>query len=69
MAQLGAIAMWRNYKQNPSKTMQQYKEALALGYTKSIPEVYKAAGVEFDFSRTYVSELAAFVKEELDKLN
>ena len=48
--------------------MQQYKDALALGYTKSIPEVYKAAGVEFDFSKTYVSELAAFVKGELDKL-
>ena len=68
MAQLGAIAMWRNYKQNPSKTMQQYKDALALGYTKSIPEVYSAAGVEFDFSETYVSELASFVKEELKKL-
>jgi oligoendopeptidase F len=68
MAQLGAIAMWRNYKQNPTKTMQQYKEALALGYTKSIPEVYKAAGVEFDFSQGYVSELASFVRGELEKL-
>lgn len=68
MAQLGAIAMWRNYKQNPTKTMQQYKEALALGYTKSIPEVYEAAGVKFDFSEEYVSELASFVKEELKAL-
>lgn len=68
MAQLGAIAMWRNYKQNPSKTMQQYKAALALGYTKSIPEVYETAGVKFDFSQAYVSELASFVKGELEKL-
>lgn len=65
MAQLGAIAMWRNYKHNPSLTMQQYKEALALGYTKSIPEVYAAAGIKFDFSQSYVSELAQFVKDEL----
>jgi oligoendopeptidase F len=69
MAQLGAIAVWRNYKQNPTHTMQQYKEALALGYTKSIPEVYAAAGIKFDFSQSYVSELAKFVKDELAKLD
>lgn len=69
MAQLGAIAMWRNYKKDPSKTMEEYKAALALGYTKSIPEVYETAGVKFDFSQEYVSELASFVKEELSKLN
>lgn len=68
MAQLGAIAMWRNYKKDPKKTMEQYKEALALGYTKSIPEVYETAGIRFDFSKKYVSELATFVREELDKL-
>jgi oligoendopeptidase F len=68
MAQLGAVAMWRNYKKNPKQTMQQYKEALALGYTQSIPEIYKAAGIQFDFSQAYVSELANFVKEELAKI-
>lgn len=69
MAQLGAIAMWRNYKKDPKQTMEQYKAALALGYTKSIPEVYETAGIKFDFSETYVSELAAFVKGELEKLD
>lgn len=68
MAQLGAIAMWRNYKKDTKKTMEQYKAALALGYTKSIPEVYETAGIRFDFSKEYVSELAAFVRAELDKL-
>lgn len=68
MAQLGAIAMWRNYKKDPKKTMEQYKAALALGYTKSIPEVYETAGIRFDFSKEYVSELATFVRAELDKL-
>ena len=69
MAQLGAIAMWRNYKNDPKKTMEQYKSALALGYTKSIPEVYETAGVKFDFSTDYVSELAEFVKNELALLS
>ena len=67
-AQLGAIAVWRNYKRDPKKAIEQYKTALALGYTKPIPEIYKAAGIEFNFSPEYVKELAMFVKEEYDKL-
>lgn len=67
-AQLGAIAVWRNYKKDPKKAIEQYKSALALGYTKPIPEIYKAAGIEFNFSPEYVKELATFVKEEYNKL-
>lgn len=69
MAQLGAIALWRNYKQNPEKTIKQYKEALKLGYTKSIGEIYKTAGIEFNFTRNYVRELMHFVSDELKKLS
>lgn len=69
MAQLGAIALWRNYKSNPKKAIEQYKTALSLGYTKSIPEVYQAAGISFNFSGTYVKELSDFVKKELELLH
>lgn len=68
MAQLGAIAVWRNYKQNPEQALDLYEAALRLGYTKSIPEIYKTAGIEFNFSQEYVKELADFVKKELEKL-
>jgi oligoendopeptidase F len=68
MAQLGAIAVWKNYKENPDKGLQQYIEALKLGYTKTIKEIYETAGIQFDFSAGYVKELAAFVKSELDKI-
>lgn len=68
MAQLGAIAVWRNYKQNPKQALDNYKNALALGYTKTIPEIYKTAGIQFDFSPAYVKELAEFVKSEYEKL-
>jgi len=68
MAQLGAIAVWRNYKKDPAKALKEYEAALRLGYTKSIPEIYKTAGIEFNFSPAYVKELAEFVKSELDKL-
>lgn len=69
MAQLGAIAVWRNYKRDPEKALDNYEAALRLGYTKSIPEIYKTAGVEFNFSQSYVKELAQFVKAELDKIS
>ncbi len=68
MAQLGAIAVWRNYKLNPQKTIEEYKKALSLGSTVTIPEVYFAAGIKFDFSSSYIKELAQFVKSEYDKL-
>jgi len=68
IAQLGAIAMWRNFRKDREKTLQQYKDALAIGYTKTIPEIYETAGIKFDFSVDYVKELADFVRTEYEKL-
>lgn len=64
-AQLGALAVWKNFMQDSKKAIGQYKEALSLGYTVSIPEVYKAAGIAFDFSDGYISSVADFVWKEL----
>ncbi len=68
IAQLGAVAIWRNFKQNPEKALNDYENALKLGYSKSIPEIYKTAGIEFNFGKEYISELMSFVKSELEKL-
>jgi len=68
IAQLGAIAVWKNYKENPEKALDQYLAALSLGYTKPMNEIYETAGIKFDFSADYVKELAQFVKSELEKL-
>lgn len=65
IAQLGAIGIWRNYKQNGAEALEQYKEALALGYTRGVKEIYKAAGIPFDFTGSYLAELAGFVQSEL----
>jgi oligoendopeptidase F len=64
-AQLGAIAVWRNYKKNPAKALTDYENALKLGYSVPIPEIYKTAGIEFNFSMEYIAELTEFVKAEL----
>ncbi len=68
MAQLGAIAVWKNYRQNPQEGLTAYKRALSLGYTVSISDVYAAAGIKFDFSTDYISSLVNFVQAEIDQL-
>ncbi|HOX83057.1 MAG TPA: M3 family oligoendopeptidase [Chryseolinea sp.] len=68
MAQLGAIAVWRNYRVDNAKGLQGYQNALKLGYLRSIPEIYKAANIKFDFSREYIHELMKFVQDELKKI-
>lgn len=68
-AQLGALAIWRNYLQEPAKALQQYKDALSLGYTVPIPQVYDKAGIKFDFSDKYISSIAEFVWKELEEIN
>lgn len=68
IAQLGAIAIWKNYRENPKEALEQYLSALKLGYTKPIGTIYETAGIKFDFSAGYVKELAEFVKSELEKI-
>jgi oligoendopeptidase F len=65
IAQLGAIGVWRNYKSNPQKALSDYEQALALGYTKTLPELYQVAGVKFDFSAENVKALLEFVRKEI----
>jgi oligoendopeptidase F len=69
LAQLGAIAVWRNYRNDPKKGLDDYMHALSLGYTRPIPEVYAAAGIRFDFSEPYIRELIEFVVGEIERLD
>lgn len=66
-AQLGALALWKNFKANPATAIEGYKKALSLGYTKPIPVFYETAGAKFDFSKPYVAGLVNFVQQEIDK--
>ncbi|MBN1951483.1 MAG: M3 family oligoendopeptidase [Bacteroidales bacterium] len=68
IAQLGAIGIWKNYKSRPQETLQAYRKALSMGYSATLPELYEAAGIRFDFSASYIRELSEFVRKELDTL-
>ena len=67
-AQLGALGVWKNCNSDETAGLNAYKEALKLGYTRSIPEVYQTAGIRFDFSAGYIQSLFAFLEKELQEL-
>lgn len=68
IAQLGAIGMWMQYQKNPAAALENYMNALALGGTKTLPELYQTAGIEFNFSPHYVKKLMDFTNQALEKL-
>ena len=64
IAQLGAIGMWMQYKENAINALDKYCAALSLGGTKTLPELYKTAGLTFDFSPEKIKLLMEFVKKQ-----
>lgn len=68
IAQLGALGVWKNSLENKEKAIQDYKEALRLAYTKSIPEIYATANVEFNFGAEHIKALSDFIDEQLKTL-
>jgi oligoendopeptidase F len=65
IAQLGAIGMWMQFKNNQQQALNNYCEALSMGGTKTLPELYKIAGLDFDFSPAKIKVLMDFVSREM----
>lgn len=68
IAQLGALQVWRNSLRDPEAAVRQYREALALGGTRPLPELFKAAGARLIFDADGMRELVTLVEDELTKL-
>ena len=69
IAQLGAIGMWKQYKENRRSAINNYIEALSKGGTLTLPALYETAGLPFDFSPARIRELMDLVRQELDKVS
>lgn len=68
IAQLGAIGLWMQFKKDPQQALTNYINALSLGGTKTLPQLYEAAGLKFDFSPEHIKTLMEFVSREMDLL-
>ena len=68
IAQIGALQVWRNARRDPTDAIAAYRRFLALGATRSLPELYREAGVELRFDAGMLADLVAMVEEEMDLL-
>ncbi|MEP7278254.1 MAG: M3 family metallopeptidase, partial [Bacteroidota bacterium] len=68
IAQLGAIGLWKQFKQDKEMALDNYMRALSLGGTATLPALYEAAGLKFSFSGENIKELMQFVDAEMKKL-
>lgn len=68
IAQLGAIGLWKQFKENRTQALNNYIAALAKGGTQTLPELFNTAGLRFDFSPTVVGNLMAFIHDEMKAL-
>lgn len=68
IAQLGAIGLWMQYQQNPQQALQHYIHALSLGGTRTLPELYAAAGLKFDLSPAHIKTLMEFTAKQMAEL-
>lgn len=64
-AQIGALQLWYHYDKKPAETLEKYLYALSLGYTKTVPEIYEAAGVRFWFDLPLLEEIFRFIVQKL----
>jgi oligoendopeptidase F len=68
IAQLGAIGMWMQYKQNKDAALDNYSRSLSMGGTVTLPKLYEAAGLSFNFSGDNIKRLMNFVEHEMKQL-
>jgi len=69
LAQIGAMQVWRNALKDQRLAVADYRSALALGGTRGLSELFRAAGGTFAFDRRTVGELMALVEDQLGNLS
>ena len=68
MAQVGALQVWRNALDNQAEAVATYRSALKLGGTRSLPELYAAAGASFRFDEQMLAGLVNLIESTLEQL-
>jgi oligoendopeptidase F len=68
IAQVGALQVWRNSLENPEKAVARYREALALGAVRSLPEMYQVAGAELSFDVDTIGRLVELVERQIEQI-
>ncbi|MFC4426590.1 M3 family oligoendopeptidase [Deinococcus navajonensis] len=65
MCYLAAVGIWRQAREDAAGALERYKASLRLGNAAPVPELYRAAGVEFRFDQAHIRGLMAFLQQQL----
>ena len=68
IAQVGALQVWRNAQRDQRNAVRLYREALALGATRPLPDLFRAAGARLTFDRADLASLVDMVETRMSAL-
>jgi len=68
IAQLGALQMWQKEKLDHDGTVASYREALALGGSRPLPELFRRAGIRFAMDSSIMAEVIPPVVARMKEL-
>ena len=69
IAQLGALSLWeRSLNEGERVAVDAYMQALKLGGSRPLPELFRSCGVELDFGAANIARLVELAEREMDKL-
>jgi len=68
LAQLGAVQIWANALKDQKKAVADYRYALSLGSTVTLPELYKAAGVRLAFDAETLGAMVNLMEQKIKEL-
>jgi oligoendopeptidase F len=68
LAQMGAMQVWRNALQDQGAAVKAYRQALSLGSTVGLPELYRTAGAKFAFDAQTLGEVVHLAEETIQRL-
>ena len=68
IAQLGSLQLWKTQMSDPQKALDDYANAMTLGNTRTLPELFSAADLELGFNEGHFMSLMGTVEAALSEL-
>ncbi len=68
LAQLGAVQVWGNSLNDQAKAVASYRQALSLGGTRPLPELFEAAGAKLAFDVDTLNHAVNLMESQINKL-
>ena len=67
VAQMGALQLWANARCDREAAVNAFRRGLSLGGSRPLPELFKTAGLRFDFSAETIAKLLDTLLKDLVK--